>query len=318
MNASAQLTRNAGPSWGFAFLWRVQRLAPGWVLRPLLMAGTWIAVARMPAQRRYSREYLRVVLGRPARLTDVWWHFQAFLELLLLRLRIAHGESFRGAIASENADDFEALMTSGEPALFGTFHFGHSDLLGFLLAKRGRRVAMVRLKVGNSPETERFAQQFAGAVSFIWVNDPSNLLFALKNAVEAGHSIALQCDRVEHTAKTEPFHFLGARRLFPFTIYHLAILFQRPVMFCFGVPDGDGGTRVIATPLYRPAAVAREENLRRAREHFQAVLQRAETLVRQYPRLWFNFLPLNPAVEETKGRRLDEATRAPADAGPCA
>jgi len=199
--------------------------------------------------------------------------------------------------------------------LFGTFHFGHSDLLGFLLTTRGRRVSMVRLKMGNSPETERFAQQFAGAVSFIWVNDPANLLFALKNAVEAGESLALQCDRPEHTAKTEAFHFLGARRLFPFTIYHLAILFQRPVMFCFGVPDGRGGTRVLAAPLYRPSAATREENLRRGREHFQVVLARAETLVRQYPHLWFNFLPLNPAPAEAKGQRPVEATGAAADVG---
>jgi predicted LPLAT superfamily acyltransferase len=293
----AQLERNPGPSWGFQFLSGAQRIMPQWLLQPCLMLGTWVAVARMPAQRAHSREFLRVVLGRPPRRREVWRHFYAFLNLLLHRLRIAHGGEFRGSLAPENAADFEALMHSGEPALFGTFHFGHSDLLGFLLTTRGRRISMIRLKVGNSPETDRFAQQFAGAVSFIWVNEPANLLFALKNALEAGESLAMQCDRLEFTAKTEAFDFLGARRLFPFTIYHLAILFQRPVMFCFGIPDAAGGTRVMATPLFRPdASAARAENLGRAREHFQAVLQRLETLVRQHPTLWFNFLPLNPEV----------------------
>jgi predicted LPLAT superfamily acyltransferase len=32
----------------------------------------------------------------------------------------------------------------------------------------------------------------------------------------------------------------------------------------------------------------------RARAHFQTVLSQLETLVRQHPYLWFNFLPLNP------------------------
>lgn len=302
VSEQAQLKRNAGPSWGFQFLVQAQRLAPRWLLRPGLMIGTWVAVARMPAQRAHSREFLSTVFGRPARLREVWRHFYAFLELLLRRLRVAHGAQFRGSLAPENAADFEGLMQSGEPALFGTFHFGHSDLLGFLLTTRGRRISMIRLKLGNSPETERLAQQFAGAVSFIWVNEPANLLFTLKGALEAGESLAMQCDRLEFTAKTEAFQFLGARRVFPFTIYHLAIMFQRPVMFCFGVPDEAGDTRVIATPLYRPDAPTRDENLRRAREHFQGVIDRLETLVRQHPLLWFNFLPLNPPVPAVSSR----------------
>jgi predicted LPLAT superfamily acyltransferase len=305
MSETAQLTRNAGPSWGFAFLSRAQRIAPLWLLRPGLAIGTWVAVARMPVQRRYSREYLGVVLGRPARLREVWQHFYAFLELLLLRLRVADGGAFRGSLVPETADDFEALIKTGEPALFGTFHFGHSDLLGFLLTTRGRQVSMVRLQVGNSPEMDRFAQKFAGSVSFIWINDPQNMLFALKGALESGESIAMHCDRVEFTAKTEAFEFLGARRLFPFTIYHLAAIFRRPVMFCLGLPDGNGGTRVRALPLFRPDAATRAENLQRGREHFQTVLAELETLVRQYPMLWFNFLPLNPAEKDHGLRTTD-------------
>jgi predicted LPLAT superfamily acyltransferase len=296
MSATAQLTRNAGPSWGFQFLSRAQRIAPGWLLRPGLMVGTWVAVARMPEQRRHSRDYLTVVLGRPATLLDVWRHFYEFLELLLLRLRIADGTPPRATLDADSAADFETLMAAGEQALFGTFHFGHSDLLGFLLAARGRRVSMIRLRLANSPDTDRFARQFGGSVSFIWVNEPANLLFTLKSAIEAGDSLAMQCDRVEYTAKAEAFEFLGARRIFPFTIYHLAVVFGKPVMFCFGMPDGSGGTRVIATPLYRPDAPTRSENLAKAREHFQGVLNQLERLVRQRPRQWFNFLPLNPVA----------------------
>jgi predicted LPLAT superfamily acyltransferase len=198
-----------------------------------------------------------------------------------------------------NAGDFEALMASDDPALFGTFHFGHSDLLGFALATRGRRVAMVRLRVTNTEDTEMFGRRFGDAVRFIWVNEPENLLFAMKGALERGESLAMQCDRL-YASKTEAFHFLGARRRFPFTIYHLAILFGRPVMFCFGLPEEGGATRVCPMPLFRPeAGAAREAQLARAREHFQAVLERLESLVRQHPTLWFNFIPLNPEVGET-------------------
>lgn len=295
MSDTEHLSRNPGPRWGFQFLCQAQRIAPRWLLRPLLMLGTWVAVAAMPLQRRHSRAYLTVVLGRAPSASEVWRHFFAFLEFFMLRLRCADGIPPRCELAPENAAAFEALIASEEPAFFGTFHFGHSDLLGFLLPARGRRVAMIRLRVGNSPDTEMFARRLGGAVSFIWVNEPDQLLFALKAAVERGDSLAMQCDRADFSAKTEGFRFLGATRSFPFTIYHLAIMFGRPVVFCLGLPEGVAGTRIVASPVFRPdAALGREENLRRACDHFQAVVTRLETLVRQHPHLWFNFLPLNP------------------------
>ena len=139
-------------------------------------------------------------------------------------------------------------------------------------------------------------ERFGGQVSFLWINDPANLLFELKAAIEAGHSLALKCDRLEFSAKTEPFRFLGADRFFPFTIYHLAVLFVRPVVFCLAVPNGEkDGLNVMASPVFAPdPAASRLENLKAARVHFQGVLGQLETLVRQHPLLWFNFLPLNP------------------------
>lgn len=296
MTLLPKLPRNPGPLWGFRFLLWIQR-RPRWFVRPLLKAGTWVAVALMPVQRGHSRAFFACVRGRPATLLEVWRHFFCYLEFLILRLQVATGVvPARCVLDRENAAGFEALIESHEPALFGTFHFGHSDLLGFALATRGRRVAMIRLRMSNAEDTEMLERTFGSFVTFIWVNEPEKLLFAMKGAIERGESLAMQCDRL-YSAKTEPFRFLGATRLFPFTIYHLAILFQRPVMFCFGVPDGEGGTRVYPSPLFRgDPALSREENFVRARVHFQEVLTRLESLVRQHPTLWFNFIPLNPEV----------------------
>ena len=83
--------------------------------------------------------------------------------------------------------------------------------------------------------------------------------------------------------------------MFPFTIYHLAVLFDRPVVFCMAVPASGDELRLIASPVFTPdPAAGRDANARAARAHFQAVLAQLETLVRQHPLQWFNFLPLNP------------------------
>jgi predicted LPLAT superfamily acyltransferase len=307
MSVTAPHFRNPGPTWGYAFLANVQRILPRWLRYLTFALGTWIAVACMPVQRAHSLAFFSMVFGRPGRWRDVWRHFFTYLEFLLLRLRVASGGAAKCTLDREHAEVFESLMRSGEPALFGTFHFGHSDLLGFLLAHHGRRVAMVRLRVANSGDTEMLERQFRDAVKFIWVNDPDNLLFAMKDAIERGDSLAMQCDRL-FSSRTEAFEFFGGRRLFPFAIYHLAVLFARPVMFCIGLPDNAGGTQVMASPLFRAdPALSRAENLARAWEHFQGVLIRLEALVRQHPYHWFNFLPMNPLAPATPAQTLESA-----------
>ena len=291
--------RNPGPSWGYHFLLSAERWWPRWLFRPVLMAGTWVGLAFMPAERASSREYLTQVLGRPPRLVEVWAHFYAFADFLLLKLRAGRGVTLRCTMEPENRTEFEALARSDRPALFGTFHFGWSDMLGYLLSDWNRKVSVLRTRVGNSEDTRLLGERFGvKGVTFLWVNEPANFLFELKDALQSGASLALKCDRIDFSARTAVFEFLGARRVFPFTIYFLSVLFDRPVVFCLGLPGTEPDTlRVVASPVFSPdPKISRQENLAAAHVHFQGVLGQLEAVLRRRPELWFNFLPLNPAA----------------------
>jgi len=269
-------------------------ILPEFIFRPLRQLGTWLALAFMPRQRAHSRTYLAAITGREPSLTDVFRHFLAFEEFMMLRLRVARGQAHRGELAPDS-EGFQALLKTHEPALMGSFHLGHSDLTGFLLGRQEqRRVYMIRQRLGNSHDVDVLGAQFADWVTFIWVNDPDNLLFALKDAIATGGSIALKCDRSQFSAKTEAFDFLGAKRMFPFTIYHLALIFRLPVVLSVGIPAGPGRTRVHSSPLFRPDARGKAANLVRAHAHFQEFLTRVEGFLGEDPTLWFNFLPFNP------------------------
>lgn len=291
---SSTSPRNPGPSWGYQFLQACDVVLPEFIFRPLRQLGTWVAVMAMPAQRAHSREYLTALRGRPPTRREVFRHFFAFEEFFMLRLRVAKGQPHRGDLAAD-ADGFHQILATNEPALLGTFHVGHSDLTGFLLGRQEhRRVYMVRQRVANSRDTEVLGAEFAAWVTFIWVNEAENLLFALKDAIAAQGSVALKCDRLEFSSKTEAFAFLGARRLFPFTIYHLALIFERPVVLTVGIPASPGHSTVYSSPLFVPDGADKAANLQRARVHFQTFLTRVEVMLRAEPELWFNFLPLNP------------------------
>lgn len=291
----AHTLRNPGPSWSYAFLRRIDTLLPDALLTPLFGFGTWVAVAVLSKQRRDSRTYLSAIFGRKAHLHEVWRHFSTYAQVMMARIRAAEG-SAHDCVPHTGCDAFSELLTSQRPALLGTFHFGNSDLLGFLLGKFRRHVHMIRLRVGNSRDTQRLSHRFADWVTFVWVNEAENMLFALKDAAQSGGSIAMMCDRVEHSSKVEAFHFLGARRLMPFTIYHLALMFRMPVAFCLSVPGKANQSLIHASPVFEPDDASKEANIARARAHFQAFLHQLESLLRANPYLWFNRLPATQSL----------------------
>ena len=271
------------------------RMLPEVVYRPIRALGTAVAMVGMPAQRQHSRAYLATVLDHPPTWRDVFRHFFAFEEALMLKLRVANGRPVPCDCAPSGQPFLDWIATGG-PVLLGTLHIGVSDMLGFQLGGQvNRRVYLVRQRVGNSRDTERLAAHFGEWLRFIWVNDSGEMLFALKTAAATGDAIALQCDRVEFSTRTEAFDFLGARRLFPVTIYHLARIFDRPVILTVGLPTPAGRSRLYGSPRFdpvpgEPRSVARA----RAHEHFQGFLRQVEGLLREQPYLWFNFTPLNP------------------------
>ncbi|MFY9923213.1 MAG: hypothetical protein WAK51_01920 [Opitutaceae bacterium] len=285
--------RNPGPPWGYRFLGLCDRLLPEPVYRPLRAAGTWIALPMMPLQRQRSRAYLRAALNREPRIADVFRHFFAVCESLVLRLRVANGRPHRCVLAP-GTEDFGRWLSSDRPALLGTFHIGNSDLAGYLLAEQGRRTMhLIRMRVGNSHDTDVLAARFGDRLRFVWVNEPSEMLFALKEAGGGAGTLALQCDRPQHSSRSEYFEFLGARRSFPFTIYHLSRIFERPVFLAFGAPSGHDQSTIFASPAFEPApGEPVDAALARARGHFQSFLFAVESYLRSHPYQWLNFLPL--------------------------
>ncbi|MEZ0215621.1 MAG: hypothetical protein ACAH89_00630 [Rariglobus sp.] len=294
-DSSATPARNPGPSWGYRFLRACDRYLPEILFRPARALGTWVALAFMGQQRRHSRDYLRVAFGREPTHLEVFRHFFTFTEMLMLKLRVANGRPHRGELAP-GSEDLRRLIDNNEDALLGTFHFGDSDLVGFLFGgQEKRRVSMVRQRVGNSHDMEKLGELFGRWVTFIWVNEGDNLLFALKDALSAGGSLALKCDRLNFSARTEAFRFLGTRRLFPFTIYYLSMIFDRPVIMSVAVPGAPGESIIHSIPRWCPdARLSRAVNLTSARIHFQLFLDLVESLIRQNPYWWLNFLELNP------------------------
>lgn len=295
MSKGKRRLRNPGPSWGYRFLAWANHGWPHWLYRPSLLVGVFVAVCCMPAQRRHSREYLAIVLKRRVRFRDCFTHFLALTDSLVFKLQVGRDPTFVDFRFSDKYDaaTFMPLVESTRPALFGTFHVGHSDLLGCMLSDFGRRIRMVRERVGNAHDIEMLERIFGDSVEFVWINEGESMLFALKSVADDGVSLALQCDREEHSSRHKTFDFLGARRRFPVTIYHLAYLFKMPVAFSFGIPVDGKTIELVCSEVFEPTGESKREVLAAGYAHFQRVLQMLEGELYEHPYAWFNFLPLN-------------------------
>ena len=298
----AAADRNPGPEGGYGWIaWSLGHM-PGWFNRAGMDLGAWIAWATLPRQRAHSRQYLRLALGREPDARDVWRHFRAYTAYFIQRLKICTGREPHIRFTAGEGDELRAWIARGRAALYGTMHVGHSDLLGFLMANLGGRVHMVRKKVGNSDDVDWLADRYNGGVSFIWINDWSRLVLAMNDALRAGCSLAMQCDRAEYSSKLEAFDFFGQRLLFPFTIYHLAIMHGLPVGLSYAVADEQEPETIVVhmPPMFHPEPghERRAENFAGARAHFQEFLARIERQLRRTPYVWFNFTPMNPPVPD--------------------
>lgn len=297
--------RNFGPSFGCDLIVLGDKITP----RPLESAVVYlVALVGLVLARRnipHSRAYLEAVTGRPASLFQVWKHYQRMVFSLVRKLRAARGHPPRVVLPPTAPADYATLADAGDGLLFGTFHVGDSDLLGCLLGHLfPRRITMVRLRMANSADTERLARKYGANVDYLWIDRPEDVLFGIKDAIAEGRPIALQCDRDEHASRTAHFRFLGARRRFPFTIYHLSALLRKPVAIAFAVPRADGASEIHTPPVFIPApGASRDEVLAAAAAHFQGVLDTLESILRKDPYVWFNFTPLNepePAPEHPR------------------
>lgn len=286
---------NPGPSWGFRVILFWDRILPGFILNPAKSIAAFVAMLVMPAQRKHSKDYLSEILKRPATLRDCSRHFDSFTRYLCNRVRSAFDDPIGFRWAEGHGKPFLELMEQDQPILMGTFHVGYSDLMGFFTRSFKKKIHMLRLKMDNSEDTERLERMAGKYLNIIWVNQIQDTIYALKEVIYGGGSVAMQCDRVQHSSKLESFSFLGKRRQFPFTIYSLAILFDIPVIFVIATePDHAGEVPVYTSSVFIPNKSGKKANLLAAKAHFQAVLVTLESILEESPYLWFNFEPLNP------------------------
>ena len=180
-------------------------------------------------------------------------------------------------------------------AIILTAHMGNYDLGANVFSTVSRReIVMVR-----APETDQRTQQYesaqreTGAAETLRVNfnvNPTDLAIDLLHAIEAGHLVAIQGDRVTSGVASLTVEFFGRRVRLPAGPFALAMASRAPIYPLFIIR---AGRRRYVLQTCAPIAVERrsrdrDDDLRAA---VQAWAKQLETVVSWHWQQWFTFEP---------------------------
>jgi predicted LPLAT superfamily acyltransferase len=239
-------------------------------------------VAFGPRARRASAAYLGRILGRPARLAEIYRHFHTFATAIHDRVLLLAGRTDVFEVSVDGAAAFDAAVAEGRGAILLGAHLGSFEVLRAVGAeRRALRVRMV-MATGNAARIQSVFGRInpAAADWIIPMGTPTALLRA-KECLDRGEVVGILADRIWRRERGTVAPFLGEPAHFPLGAFRVAAALGAPVLL--GVALYRDGNRydVHFERLDRPGDGPAEL--------FARYVARLEHYCRLAPYNWFNF-----------------------------
>jgi predicted LPLAT superfamily acyltransferase len=258
---------------------------------PLVWAGAAWFMLTSGAARRASVDYVRRVLGRPARLTDVARHFHSFGVAVLDRVLLLGGRHDRFEIETHGLDQMRALLAAGRGCILLGAHLGSFEVLRavgrdspmpvWALMHRRNHGALTRLLDRLAPDVRQRVLEIGDTASMI----------RARECVERGEIVGILADRAPPGQRMVSVPFLGQPALFPSGPFVLAGMLGAPVVLFHAVRTGHRRYSVTFSPFMDRVMLRRAS---RAADLHDVVARYAVALgeaCRAHPYQWFNFFP---------------------------
>jgi predicted LPLAT superfamily acyltransferase len=256
---------------------------------PLVWGATAWYLLAAGAARAASRDYLRRVLGRPARLADVARHFLSFAHAVLDRALLLGGRDAGFLIRTEGVEALLAILAQGRGCILLGAHLGSFEVLR-TVARQAPVPVWALMYRHNAGAMTRLLDRLAPGLRdrVLEIGDTASMIRA-RECLERGEMVGILGDRAPPGHRMVSVPFLGAPASFPSGPFVLASLLGAPVVLFRAVRTGPRQYDVRFEPFADRIALrrgARDEDLRAAIGCYAAAL---EAGCRTYPLQWFNF-----------------------------
>ncbi len=242
-------------------------------------------------ERRFSRDYLRRVLGREPGWRDTWRHFWNFASVTLDRLYILGADGKGIDVQLEGTDVLDLHLDAGEGCFLLGAHLGSFEASRVARHRRPhlplRYVQDRRQNPAITALFESLNPDLAGEV--LDLTGSPGVGLTLAETLRGGALVALLGDRARGQEATVGARFLGDEAQFPAAPWQLAIVLGVPVVLFFGLRTGPGRYRVLFEHFEVPTGVARNARAAAVADCAQRYADRLAEVARSAPYNWFNF-----------------------------
>ncbi len=262
------------------------RLAAPFLLWP---ATAWFLLTSATA-RAASADYLRRVLGRPARLPDVARHFHSFATAVLDRVLLLAGRD-RLDIRTEGLDGVLATLACGQGCILLGAHLGSFEVLR-AVARHAPVPVWALMWRRNAGALTALLDRLAPCIHarVIEIGDTASMLRA-RECIERGEIVGILADRAPPGHRMVTVPFLGQPAAFPAGPFVLAGTLAAPVVLFHAVRTGPGRYEVRFEPFADRVTLRRAHRAADLRDAVAQYAAALETACRAHPFQWFNFFP---------------------------
>jgi predicted LPLAT superfamily acyltransferase len=261
------LVRGAGVGFAYAFLALVVLYFVPFA--PKATAAVW----------DYNRRTLGQ--GRLKALRGIFAHYYRFGQTLIDKIALGAGMEDRYGFGFDNYERFLEILDSGRGAVMIGAHVGCWEAGARFFGDYAERMHIV-LYDGEHRRIKRAMERNLAEAGFRTIavgGDGLESVLRIKRALDEGGCVCFQGDRHMSAAGTVEARFMGRGASFPRGPFMVAARMGVPVVFHYAVREGGRRYR-----FHFVEAMGRTE-----RELLDEYLRATESIVRRYPRQWFNF-----------------------------
>jgi predicted LPLAT superfamily acyltransferase len=243
-----------------------------------------------PASRAASRDYLARVLGRPARLADLYQHVFSFAATIHDRVYLLNNRFDLFDISVEGDALMRELLADGRGVFLIGAHMGSFEVMRAL----GRNHAGLNVAMAMYEENARKLNQILAAISPMAQQDVIGLghvdsMLKISATLEQGTPVGMLADRRFGGDATRTLAFLGADADLPLGPFRMAAILRRPVVFMAGLYLGGNRYHIHFERLADFSGLQagqRQAAIDQAMGRYTELLERH---CRLFPYNWFNF-----------------------------
>jgi len=234
------------------------------------------------AQFRFFRN--RLGNGRLKAFCNVYANHYRFAQVVLDRFYMYAGGKFKFQI--DHYDRYQSLAKTDSGFIILSAHVGNYEVAGYSLVAKDKRFNA--LLFGYEAETvmkNRNRILSANNIRMIPILDDMSHLYTINNALRDGETVSIPGDRVFGSSKTVECDFMGAKAKFPLGPFAIAAQREVPVLTIHVMKEKVKQYHIFIEQLHPEGTNIRQRATDLARQYAEQL----ETVVRRYPRQWYNY-----------------------------